>query len=204
MQVDQEQPASIYAADFDRNGSVDALVSAYVQGRSYPIYWRDELLEQMPGFATVFPTYALYADATIDDVITREQRREALHLRATTAETTLFENLGDGTFRSRPLPLAAQVAPVGSILVEDFNGDGSRDLLMAGNNFGVRAQYGRADAGRGLLLLGKGGLDFEVVPAFRSGFYAPGDVRTMARVRTGAGPLVVVANNDAAVVTFGF
>ena len=88
--------------------------------------------------------------------------------------------------------------------VWDFDGDGVQDLLLAGNNFGVRAQFGRDDAGRGLLLLGKGGLDFEAATAVRSGFYAPGDVRAMVLLRTRAGSLIVVANNDDAVTTFAF
>ena len=204
IRVSEDGPAAIYAADFDRNGTLDALISSYIQGRSYPIVWRDELLAQMPSLATAFPTYASYADATTDEVLTRDQRAEALHLEAFHAETSLFENLGDGTFRREPLPLAAQIAPVNSILSQDFDGDGRQDLLLAGNNFGVRAQYGRDDAGRGMLLLGKGGLDFEVAPALRSGFYAPGDVRNMVLVRTAAGALVIVANNNDSVTTFVF
>ncbi len=204
IQVDQNQPAAIHAADFDRNGTLDPLISYYIQGSPYPLISRDELLAQMPSFTTKFPTYAAYAAATINDVLTAEQRREALHLQAFDAETVVFENLSDGTFRRRPLPLAAQVAPVNIILPRDFNGDGFVDLLLAGNNFNVRAQFGRDDAGRGLLLLGKGDLDFEAATASRSGFYTPGEVRKMALVRTAAGLLVVVANNNDAVVTFVF
>ena len=198
------EPASIDAADFDRNGAVDAVISSFIQGQSYPVAWRDELLAQVPELARTFPTYASYATATMDDVLTPSQRAEALHLDVYQAATTLFENLGDGTFRSKPLPLAAQVTPVHGILSEDFDGDGLLDLLMAGNNFGVRAQWGRDVAGQGVLLLGKGGLGFEAASASRSGFYTPGDVRKMILVRTQAGPLVVVAQNDDGLATFSF
>ncbi len=204
MRATDTEPASIYAADFDRNGAVDAVISYWIQGRSYPVAWRDELLGQVPEFVRTFPTYASYANATLEDVLTPAQRDEALHLDAYEAATRLFENLGDGTFRVRPLPLAAQVAPVNAVLSEDFDGDGIADLLLAGNNFGVRAQWGRDHAGQGVLLLGKGGLDFEAASASRSGFYAPGDVRKMILVRTRAGLLVVVANNDDVITTFAF
>ena len=60
----------------------------------------------------------------------------------------------------------------------------------------------RLTSGRGLLLLNRGDLAFEAVPAARSGFVAPGDVRRLAAVRTAAGPLIVVAGNDDALTTF--
>ena len=100
----------------DRNGVVDAVISYSIQGRSYPVAWRDELLGQVPELVRSFPTYASYANATLEDVLTPAQRDEALHLDAYEAATRLFENLGDGTFRVRPLPLAAQVAPVNAVL----------------------------------------------------------------------------------------
>ena len=198
------EPASIDAADFDRNGAVDAVMSSYIQGCSHPVPWRDELLGQAPSLARTFPTYASYADATMDDILTPDQRAEALHLDAYEAATSLFENLGDGTFRIRPLPLAAQVAPVNAVLSEDFDGDGILDVLLAGNNFGVRAQWGRDASGQGVLLLGKGDLTFESAPASQSGFYAPGDVREMILVRTQVGLLVVVSQNNDVLATFGF
>ena len=69
MRVSETEPASIDAADFDHNGTVEALISYYIQGRSYPVASRDELLGLMPGLLRTFPTYASYADATLEDIL---------------------------------------------------------------------------------------------------------------------------------------
>ncbi len=85
----------------------------------------------------------------------------------------------------------------------DFDRDGHRDLLIAGNNFGNRAEEGRYDAGRGLLLLGGTGLDFRPVLSRDSGFLAPWDVRELRLINTRIGTFVLVANNNAGVAAFG-
>jgi hypothetical protein len=143
-----------------------------------------------------FPTNASYAGASLADVLTGEQNRSARTLTAIEFETSVFENDGKGTFTKRPLPIEAQFAPVNDILIHDFDQDGRLDLLLAGNNFGMRAQIGRADAGRGLLLLGRPGLTFSAVPPIVSGFHVSGDVRHVALLSSPHGPRILVANND--------
>ncbi len=149
------QPASILAADFDGNGSVDPVLSCYIDGVSYPVVSRDEMLGQVNRLKRRFTDYASYADATVEDLFTEEERAGALELTATTFASTVFENVG-GRFVARPLPVEAQVAPVHAILVGDLDRDGTTDLLLAGNEFGMRAQDGPMDAGRGLFLRGTG------------------------------------------------
>lgn len=204
MQASVEEPAAILATDFDGNGTVDPLMSYYIQGQSYPVANRDELLAQIPSMEEKFPTYAAYAQATMGDLLTNEQRAEALHLQAQTFATTLFENQGDGTLRSHVLPLEAQFAPVNDILFADFDRDGHRDLLLAGNNFAARVQQGRYNAGQGLLLRGNGTLAFETLLSKESGFLASGDVRRLSLVPTATTPLVLVANNNASIKTFSY
>ena len=38
-----EEPVSIYAKDFDNNGSLDAVMSSFIKGKNYPIYPKDDL-----------------------------------------------------------------------------------------------------------------------------------------------------------------
>ena len=45
MKPSADQPVTIDAADIDNNGSLDAILSYYVQGKSYQ-YARDELLDR--------------------------------------------------------------------------------------------------------------------------------------------------------------
>ncbi len=200
MQASPDKPAAVYAADFGGDGRFAFVLGHYLGEQRHPVPWRDELLEAIPSLARQFPDYASYARATLDDVFSETE--PAVRLAAARFETSVFENDGAGRFRVRALPPEAQFAPVYAILFEDANGDGQTDMLLAGNAFEARAQWGRYNAGRGLLLLNRGGMAWESVPASRSGFLTPGVVRGMVRVATAAGPLAVVAQNDAALKAF--
>jgi hypothetical protein len=216
MKPNPAEPVTIDAADIDNNGSMDAILSYYVQGKSYPVATRDELLDQVPSFKTKFPSYKAYCDATVKDIFTTEQLAGALHLEAVEFRSGVFVNDG-GAFHFIPFPNEAQAFPVRSILTGYFTGPvhpgRKRDILLAGNDFAVRAQWGRQDAGKGLLLaqekglgqqaseLGGGSvkepegaaskrLDFSVVP--ESGFHADRDARKMVQIDN----FIIVANND--------
>jgi hypothetical protein len=154
-------------------------------------------MDQLSLLQARFPTYEAYAEATMDDVLTEQQRAQATRLTAHTFTTSLFEQTDDGTFRRHALPSEAQFSPTRGIVVRDVNDDDRPDLLLAGNDFTVRKPWGPSDAGKGLLLLNRGGLTFEPRRPAESGFYAPGDVRDLLLVSAGGRPLVVVGNNDA-------
>lgn len=203
MRATSAEPATIHAADFDANGSFEAIMSSYIQGQSYPVPNRDVLLGAIPSFANRYPTYASYAEASLNDLFPPERLADAATLYAYDFATTLFENQGDGTFRKQPLPTEAQFAPIYAILAEDFDQDGQTDLLLAGNNHSVRGEWGYEGAGQGLFLHGQGGLRFAPVPARTSGFFEPGDVRALLVVPTRRGPFVIAANNDGALNTYG-
>lgn len=196
------RPVMLAAGDFDGNGSIDAIPSVHSEGAAYPAVFRDELTAVLPSLKRRFPTYTSYADATLADVISREHFRKAHMLTAFDFETSIFENDGKGTFTKRPLPIEAQFAPINDILVHDVDRDGYLDVVLAGNDFGTRVQSGRADAGRGLLLLGRPGLLFEATPPNRSGFLTAGDVRHLALLSSPQGLRVLVANNDGPFNTF--
>ncbi len=197
-------PVSLDAADIDNNGSLDAIFSYYIQGKSYPVATRDELLDEVPSLKVKFPSYAAYADATIKDIFTPEQLSKAIHLEAEEFRSGIFKN-ENGVFHFEPFAPEAQAFPVRDFLIDDFNGDGRSDLLLVGNNYSARAEWGREDAGKGLLLLqdktgagtasGTGG-GFSV--AIDPGIRADRDARKIVRI----GDLILVANNNDAIQVF--
>jgi len=190
MKPTAAEPVTVDAADIDNNGTLDAFLSYYIQGKSYPVATRDELLDQVPSLKTKFPSYEAYSDATVKDIFTPQQLAGALHLEAEEFRSGVFMNDGGGSFHFSPFPREAQAFPVRDLLVGDFNHDGIVDLLLAGNNYAVRAQWGREDAGKGLLLVGSKGAGFSVVPG--TGFQADKDVRKIDRIDN----FILVANNN--------
>ncbi|MCH8905142.1 MAG: VCBS repeat-containing protein [Bacteroidetes bacterium] len=108
----------------------------------------------------------------------------------------MIENKGNGKFVMHELPIEAQFSTAYGIVIEDFNNDGDLDILLAGNFYVSEVETGRADAGIGLLMEGNGNNGFTPVPVYKSGFYAPHDVRDLALLNTDKGAILIIANNN--------
>ncbi|MCY7359448.1 MAG: VCBS repeat-containing protein [Rudanella sp.] len=189
-----DRPVSLYYGDFDNNGSVDFYMTHFFGDKAFPTYGRDEALEQLVSLRKKFTTYKSYSSATINDIFDEVTIQKAEKLSMTEPQTGLLIN-DDGNLRWQPLPLWAQVAPVYAIDVADVNHDGHTDILLGGNDATYR--IGKMDANRGVLLLGNGRNEFRAVP---SGLTWPGDVRDIQRIKTPAGPLLAVMQNNGSVV----
>jgi hypothetical protein len=192
------EPVTIYAKDFDNNGSVDAVMCTYIQGKSYPVYAKDELQRQLPFIEKKYPTYESYASQTIKDIFSPEELKDALVLKAVILASCYLENKGNCRFTLSPLPAAAQLSPVHAIQTGDYNQDGNPDMILAGNFLGTRLRFGEYDAGKGLLLTGNGKGDFTALTDIQSGIYIQGEVRDIAQVSLANGKeiLVFALNND--------
>ncbi|MEJ2371981.1 MAG: FG-GAP-like repeat-containing protein, partial [Gemmatimonadales bacterium] len=184
LRATEREPLTLYVKDFDRNGSVEQILSQYNDGVSYPFALRDDLLSALPYLRDRYPSYEDYALQTVADVFSEAELADAVVKRAYTFETALARNDGDGSFTLLPLPVEAQIAPTYGILPADIDEDGHLDLLLAGNFDGVKPEIGRMSAGHGLVLLGDGTGGFEPVPGLESGFLVPGQARDIQRIRT--------------------
>ena len=197
----KEQPVKVFAKDFDGNGSIDPVVSCYLRSENglmqpFPVHFWDELNSQSPKFRRKFSLYKQYGRATVDKLLTQTDLEGALVLEGNYSATSMIENLGEGKFGIMALPVEAQFAPVTGILVDDFDNDSYKDILMIGNDFGNEIFSGRFDAFNGLLLKGKGGMKFQSTPVAEAGFLVPGDARSLVRLVTSAGdPLILASQN---------
>jgi enediyne biosynthesis protein E4 len=176
------QAAQLYYKDFDDNGSVDPILTFYIQGRSYPYVTRDELLDQISLMRTRFTDYKSYADATLPDVFTPEELSGAKRLSANYLKNAYFEGGAGGRFVEKALPIEAQFAPVFALAPLDYNRDGKLDVVLGGNMHQARLRFGRYDASYGMLLEGDGKGGFVYVPQHRSGLRVRGDVRSLLQV----------------------
>ena len=143
---------------------------------------RKELITQLSRMEQRFPTFESYADATIYEVFTKDELKDAHHLSVNHALTTYFEMGPEGKFIIKPLPIEAQYAPVYTITSLDFNNDGNLDLLLCGNINNARIRFGKYDANYGLLLEGDGQGNFKTIPQYLSGFKLKGDVRSVIQI----------------------
>ncbi len=193
------EPVTMYAKDFDNNGSLDPIMCSYIMGESYPVFSKDDLVGQLSGLKSRYLNYSDYADQKITDIFTVEELSEAVVLKAKNFATSYLENLGNNQFKLSPLPHVTQFSPIYGILPGDFNKDGNLDILMGGNFFGTRVKYGRYDANKGTYLLGDGNGKFTPVNNINSGLSVDGEVRDIMLLEQAdkSQLLVFVKNNMA-------
>jgi len=122
-----ENPMHMYYADFDKNGSTETIVAIAKDGAYYPLGGLDDLAGQMVYLKKTFPNYTKFAGKNLTEIFSKPvldnaQRLEVNELRS------------------------------GSFLVHDFDGDGNKEALAAGNYFGVKPYHGRFDAFPGAMI----------------------------------------------------
>lgn len=202
-QVQENQPLTIFAKDFDGNGSIDPVLACYMREsmtgdtrKLYPVHFWDELNSQSPKFRQKFSRYKQYGKITMDQLLTEEDLKGALVMEANYMASAYIENLGNNKFSIRPLPIISQIAPVNGMVTSDVNGDGNLDVVLVGNDYGNEVFAGRYDAFTGLVLLGKGNGSFEVIPSASSGFYVPGDAKALGKLYDAKNREVFVATQN--------
>lgn len=197
----EQYPVYITAADFDKNGSYAAIPSLYLpdingEKKEFPADGREDLLKQMISMKKKFTNYKSYATATLQDVLSPEQMKEALRLKVNTSASCYLRNDGNGRFTIIPLPMLAQVSALNGMVVDDFDGDGNLDVLINGNDYGNELPTGRYDALNGLLLKGDGKGNFTPLSIMQSGIYIPGDGKALVKLRATNGNYMVAASQN--------
>lgn len=193
----EEKPFHVYTSDFDYNGTQDIFLAKYYNDKQVPVRGKGCTAQQMPHLKAKIKSYQDFANRDIEGIV-GPGIKSALHYKVTEFRSGAFINEGNGKFNFKPFDNYVQLFPVNSIIFEDFNGDGNKDMLLAGNNYQSEVETTRADAGRGALLLGDGKGGYNYVNHLKSGFFADKDVRDMALVKLGKDRIVFVANNNAA------
>ncbi len=196
-----EFPLSIYAKDFNNDGNFDAIPTVFYQDKDgkrkeVTFHGRDDLSKQMNTMRKKFDNYQKFALAGIYEILTAEELKNALILKANYMNTSYIENLGESKFNISVLPMQAQTAPVNGMLVEDFDDDGNLDVLMVGNDFGNEVSVGRLDAFNGLLLKGDGTGKFQSVNVSESAFCVSGDAKGLVRVTNSQGKPIIMASQN--------
>jgi hypothetical protein len=197
----ENEPTTIYAKDFDGNGSYDAVLNCFMNDSlgnraSYPMHSRDDMIKQMLFMRRKFQRYANYGKATSSDLFSKDTLQGAQILQATHFQSSYIENQGNGKFEMKVLPVEAQFAPIFGMKAEDIDQDGNLDLLIVGNDYGNEVFMGRMDALYGLYLQGNGKGNFAPVPLPQSGFVVPKDGKALVSLFDKNGKQVFIASQN--------
>ena len=196
FRASDKRPATMFVSDFDKNGSIEQIICTYNGDKSYPMVLRHDLLQQIPSLKKKFLKYESYKDATINDIFSAEQLKEAVTLEAYDFASSIFINNGKGQFSKKQLPLEAQLSPMYGICIDDFDKDGKLDVIMGGNFYRAKPEVGRYDASYGVFLKGDGKGSFASIKAKDSGFFVDGEVRDIKKIKIGKDSFLIVARNN--------
>jgi hypothetical protein len=202
LQVRDQEPVSIYAKDFDANGSIDPFISRYINGKEYPVHYRETMTGQIAGLRKLLLTYEQYGRMEMSQVLDFLGRDGMIVMRADCFESSYVENLGNGEFELHPLPSEVQVSPINSISVCDLNDDGNLDFLAVGNSFSEETLTGFFDAGIGVCALGNGDGTFRLLPPAYSGFCVRTDAKAIGEIKNGTTKTWIVTSNSAPLMSF--
>ena len=194
LKATHEAPIKMYVKDFDRNGSLEQILTYHKNGEEYTVATRDELLKQIPMLKKDFVRHSDFAGKTVGEIFKNFKLKEADHFEAVNFQSMVLLNIAGNDFSMVPLPIEAQFAPIQAILVEDLDGDGKLDLLLGGNMTAVSPYFGAYQASTGWIFKGKG----------NGGFYLPywgrlkvyGDIRHVRSIKIGNEKWLLFAKND--------
>ncbi len=198
FQASIQKPFEVYAKDFDGNGTNDIFLARHLKEKDLlvPIRGRECTSQQCPMISQKFPTFLSFAESDLSGILGEEQLKSALHYKAHIFSTVIFVN-DKGKFTAKKLPMEGQLSTVNGIIVKDFDKDGRKDILIAGNKFDVEVETTPADASPGVFLKGLGDLNFKSYKPLESGFFVPFNVKDIQPVKlNNRWAIVVSSNND--------
>jgi hypothetical protein len=190
-----EKPSQVFAKDFDNNGTNDIFLARYYKDTLLvPIRGRECTSQQMPKIAQNFPTFLSFAKSDLPTILGKDIE-SARHASAHLFSSILLVN-DNGKLKVKRLPTDAQLSAVTGIIVDDFDNDGKKDILLAGNKFDVEVETTAADASPGVFLKGTGPMEFKSIKSFESGFFVPYNVKDIQPIEINGNKTIVVGVNN--------
>jgi hypothetical protein len=200
-----EFPELIYYGDLDGSGKAHIVEAKYdAEGRLLPRRGFSCSRDAMPFLDAKLKTFHNFASAALDDLYSDLRLSKSLQREANVLESGILVNDGSGVFTWRSLPRIAQIAPSYGVVLEDLDGDGDLDAVLAQNSFSPQRETGRMDGGLGQVLLNDGGGQFTPLAPVASGVEVPGDGKSLsvADLNTDGRLDLVFGINEEPVMTF--
>jgi hypothetical protein len=174
-----EHPHRLYYDDFDQSGTLDLVEAEFEGDTEYPVRGRSCSSRCMPFIADKFATFHDFSKASLSDIYETDTKERPFH-EVNILESVVLRNDGDGFFEIEILDRLSQSSPAYGVAIEDFDLDGSPDVLIANNFFGSQPETGYMDGGLSLLMKGDGNGQLNSVWPSASGISVSGDANGLA------------------------
>ena len=144
----------LFLNDFDNNGRAEAIYTYSLEEKDFPIHDRDELIKQLPELKKKLLYYKDYSNKSIKDIFSFDQLSSSIVKYINETRSIILLSNGNLKYSKVPLPKEVQYSSVHAIEIEDLNNDGLEDIVLGGNQFLVKPQYGAFDASKGWIVYG--------------------------------------------------
>ncbi len=197
LHPDEKNPVKLWLNDFDKNGTVDRILTSTVNGRDMPVFLKHDMEDQLPILKKQSLRHEQFAKKSVQELFSQDLINSCTVGKFNYCSSIVAINSGNGNFKIQKLPAMAQLSSINAIQCIDVNADGFTDLVAGGNEYGFLPQFERLDASFGDVLLNDGKGNFSWVAQDKSGLMINGVVRDIA-VLPGASKtqLLFLRNND--------
>ncbi|NIJ55727.1 hypothetical protein FHS68_004920 [Dyadobacter arcticus] len=202
LKANAESPLKIWINDFNKNGTIEKVMSKTVDEKDMPILLKRELTTQFPFLKKEGIKHSEYATKSVQDLFPEDMLQSSVRKTVNYMKSAIAVNDGKGHFKLTPLPEMVQISCLNAIESEDVNHDGKPDLIVGGNFTHFIPQLGSLDACRGNVLINKGNMQFDVLLSKQSGFAIDGEVKQISPITIQGAPYLINLVNNAAPVLF--
>jgi enediyne biosynthesis protein E4 len=193
LHTDMEHPLKLWYGDFDNNGRIDKILTKTIDRKDKTVFMKREIQQELPMLKRQNLRHAVFAEKTIQELFDNGMLQKASVKTVNCFSSVVAINLGNGQFEIDTLPPVAQFSMIKTGIARDFNGDGSIDLLLCGNEFNFQPQLGCLDANEGLVLINNGKGKF--APS-SEGLHLKGMVRNIIQITVNKKPAMLVLQNN--------
>ena len=148
FKASKEHPFKVYANDFDGNGTNDVVLDKYYKDGYVPMRGKECTTQQMPYVGEKFKDFHSFSSSKLIYILPENKIDEGIVYEISNFKSIVLIN-NNGILEPMYLPIQAQTSQIKSSLIDDFNNDGFKDLLLVGNHYGVEVETVRYDAGYG-------------------------------------------------------
>jgi hypothetical protein len=112
------------------------------------------LIKQLPELKKKLLYYKDYSVQTINDVFDKDLLLSSYIRYLDETKSLILLSEGSQSYEIIYMPDEIQYSSVHAISIEDVNMDGKKDLILGGNQFLVKPQFGAYDASKGWIIYG--------------------------------------------------
>ena len=196
LQPSTHAPVKMWINDYDKNGSVEKIITRTINGKDVPVFLKRELTDQVVSIKKQNLKYEEFGKKSIQELFSADVLKSCEVKTFTNGSTMVAYNDGKGQFSLVRLPDEVQWSSVNAIIVEDINGDGKPEIIAGGNRFNMLPQFCRLDASFGQVLISDAAKNWRLLSSQESGLMITGQIRDIIQLNSGKTKRLLFLIND--------